>query len=235
MAADPDAPDATPVLVVEDDDAITELVVTNLAAVGLAPHRVRTGRAALTELERTDYALIVLDVGLPGLDGFEVLRSVRRTRTTPVLMLTARAELEDRILGFELGADDYLAKPFSPVELVARVRAILRRAGPHEARAVLDVGSLQLDPTTRSAIDRGEPVALTPLEFDLLYALARAPGSTLSRDAASRQLWGAERAVDARAVDNLVRRLRRKLEADPAAPTRLCTVWGTGYKLEPRA
>src|SRR5260221_7048271 len=102
MAADPTSDIAPPVLVVEDDDAITELVVTNLAGVGLAPTRVRTGRAALTEIERSEYALIVLDVGLPGLDGFEVLRSVRRTRTTPVLMLTARAELEDRILGFEL-------------------------------------------------------------------------------------------------------------------------------------
>jgi len=218
------------VLIVEDDDRIAELVAKNLEAAGFDSTRARSGEQAQELLVRLDPALIVLDLSLPGIDGYEFTRRLRRDRTTPVLMLTARTSESDKVLGFELGADDYLTKPFSTLELVARVRAILRRASSQGAEAVLDRGELRIDPGRREVRRRNTVVETTSLEFDLLHFLAARPGRVFSREALMREVWGHDRIVDTRSIDSLISRLRRKLEDDPSRPRYLQTVWGAGYR-----
>ena len=218
------------VLIVEDDEKIAELVAKNLEAAGFATARARSGEAAQEEVKRIEPALIVLDIGLPGIDGYELTRRLRRDSTTPILMLTARTSEADKVLGFELGADDYLTKPFGTQELVARVRAILRRSSERTPEIALERGELRIDPARREVRRRGEPIETTSLEFDLLYFLATRPGRVFSRDALMRQVWGHDRIVDSRSIDSLVSRRRRKLEDDPARPQYLQTVWGAGYR-----
>jgi two-component system response regulator ResD len=219
-----------PILIVEDDARIADLIAKNLAAAGFEPHHAPNGDRALAEFARLKPALIVLDLGLAGLDGLEVTRRIRKESDVPILMLTARTGESDKLLGLEIGADDYVTKPFSTVELVARVRALLRRSSGMLLERVVEMGDLRIDPARRTVERKGERVTLTTLEFDLLYFVASRAGRVFSRDALMQQVWGSDRVVDDRSIDSLVSRLRRKLEEDPAAPRYLQTVWGAGYR-----
>jgi DNA-binding response OmpR family regulator len=217
------------VLIVEDDPRIARLVSKNLEAAGLVCRISADGDLALREFEKEKPSLIVLDLMIPGTDGYEVCRRVRRESEVPVLMLTARSSEADKLLGFEIGADDYLTKPFSTRELVARVRALLRRAGVKEGEAVRR-GSLLIDPARRLVEREGVRCELTTLEFDLLHFLATRPGRVFTRDDLLHHVWGDDRVVDSRSIDSLISRLRRRIETDPAHPRYVQTVWGAGYR-----
>ena len=219
------------ILIVEDDRRIAVLVAKNLEAAGYACQIAPDGDQGLREFDRLKPALVVLDIGLPGLSGIEVTRRLRRDSDVPILMLTARATEADKVLGLEIGADDYLVKPFGTSELVARVRALLRRTTVTERQRELSFGTLRIDPARREA-ERAGGVALTTLEFDLLYFLASRPGHVFSREALIEGVWGDDRVVGDRTIDNLVSRLRKKLEANPEEPQYLQTVWGAGYRFE---
>jgi len=219
------------ILVVEDDTRIAEVIARNLEAAGFECHVAHDGDRGLAEFARLHPALVLLDLGLAGLDGLEVTRRIRKDSDVPILMVTARTGEGDKLIGLEIGADDYVTKPFSTVELVARVRALLRRSSGQLAERVIEIGPLRLDPGRRTLERQGEPVPLTTLEFDLLYFLASRPGRVFSREALMQQVWGSDRVVDDRSIDSLVSRLRRKLELDPQNPRYLQTVWGAGYRL----
>ena len=195
----------------------------------------RDGRAALDAFDRQRPDLIVLDVMLPGIDGLDVCRSVRSRSQTPVIMLTAKREEIDRLIGLELGADDYLTKPFSPRELVARVKAVLRRAGQAASGEgdLLRFSDLKISGARRTIEDQRGPVNLTAREFELLYYLAGHPGQVFSRDQLMDAVWDYDFVGDPSTVTVHIRRLRAKLETDPARPRYLKTVWGVGYKFEP--
>jgi DNA-binding response OmpR family regulator len=218
------------ILVVEDDRRIAALVSKNLEAAGFSCHETYDGESTLRKLDQLNPDLLVLDIMLPGIDGLELTRIVRRERDVPILLLTARSTDTDKVLGLEIGADDYLTKPFSTRELVARVRALLRRAGAASAETPLRRGDLEIDPARRTVTRGGTGVPVTSLEFDLLYFMAARPGRVFSRDALMAQVWGDDRVVDERSIDSLVSRLRRKLEADPSRPRIIQTVWGAGYR-----
>jgi len=220
------------VLIVEDDAHIAELLRMHLHDEGYAVTHAADGHAGMRELERGQWDALVLDLMLPGVDGLEICRKARSmTRYTPIIITSARSSEVHRILGLELGADDYLAKPFSVLELVARVRALLRRSSGQLGERRIELGDLRIDPARRVVERDGATVPLTTLEFDLLYFLAARPGRVFSREALMEHVWGTERVVDERSIDSLVSRLRRKLERDPAAPSYLQTVWGAGYRL----
>jgi DNA-binding response OmpR family regulator len=221
---------ALSILIVEDDRRIAELVAKNLDAAGFQCRQAHDGLTALKEFTRQTPALIVMDLMIPHLDGLELTRRIRQTSDVPILMLTARADEGDLVLGFEIGADDYLTKPFKTRELVARVRALLRRTNTSSRQGTLVRGDLSIDPDRREAIREQQSVELTTLEFDLLYFLASHPGRVYAREALMQQVWGEERLVDARSIDSLISRLRRKLESDPAHPIYVQTVWGAGYR-----
>ena len=218
------------ILIVEDDPRIAALAAKNLEAAGFECHQVHDGEQALVEFRRLEPSLVVLDVMLPGIDGLEFTRRIRRDSKTPILMLTALASEGDKVLGLELGADDYLSKPFGIRELVARVRALLRRSSPEMAEESLERGDLVIDPGRREVLLKGAPVEITTLEFDLLYFLASRPGRVFSREGLMQHVWGEDRVVDDRSIDSLISRLRRKLEPNPAKPTYIQTVWGAGYR-----
>jgi DNA-binding response OmpR family regulator len=218
------------VLIVEDDARIARLVRQNLEAAGLVCRVAPDGDSALAEFERDRPMLIVLDLMIPGPDGHEVCRRIRRTSDLPILMLTARGDEAEKVLGFELGADDYLVKPFSTRELVARVRALLRRSGAVEKGEPIRRGGLLVDPARRVVERDGERCELTTLEFDLLHFLVLRAGRVFSRDDLLRYVWGEDRVVDNRTIDSLVSRLRRRIEPDPANPRYVQTVWGAGYR-----
>lgn len=219
------------ILVVEDDSRIASLIVKNLEAAGYECHTSPDGGRAIADFARLKPALVVLDLGLAGVDGLEVARSIRKEADTPILMVTARSGESDKLLGFEIGADDYVTKPFSTAELVARVRVLLRRSTGSVGERLLEVGGLRIDPARRTVERDGEPIALTTLEFDLLYLMASRPGRVFSREALMEQVWGTDRVVDDRSIDSLVSRLRRKLESDASNPIYLQTVWGAGYRI----
>jgi len=218
------------ILIAEDDPRIADLISKNLEAAGYEVRQAPDGGRALADLERLKPALLVLDLGLPGVEGLQVLRRIRQTSDMPILVLTARSAESDKLLGLELGADDYVTKPFSTAELVARVRALLRRSGGSVTERTLEFSELRIDPARRTVEREGKPVALTTLEFDLLYFLASRPGKVFTREALLEQVWGTDRVVDDRSIDSLVSRLRRKLEMDPSDPKYLQTVWGAGYR-----
>ena len=221
------------ILVVDDEPNIIELVRLYLEQAGFAVVEARDGTEALRQHERVDPDLIVLDLMLPAVDGIEVTREVRRRGETPILMLTARGEDIDRIIGLELGADDYLTKPFNPRELVARVKAVLRRADPAlRAARPMDVGDLRVDPRRRDAYVGDRRLDLRPREFDLLAALARDPGVVWSRDDLLSSVWGTDFPGETRTVDVHVSELRRKLGEDGPP---IETVKGVGYRLVPPA
>ena len=180
---------------------------------------------------------MILDLMLPEIDGLELTRRLRAVSNTPIIMLTARREEIDRVLGLEMGADDYVVKPFSPPELVSRVRAVLRRAQPAERRpetdaATLAFGAVRIDPAARVVMIGGEPVNLTAKEFDLLCFFARNPRQVFNRDQLLDQVWGETEYIDPSTVTVHIRRLREKVEADPANPRHILTVWGVGYRFE---
>jgi DNA-binding response OmpR family regulator len=221
----------TTVLVVDDEPIVREVVVRYLEREGYRTLEAGDGERARELLERDPPNLVVLDVMLPGLDGLSLCRWIRARSELPVILLTARGEEADRIVGLELGADDYVTKPFSPRELAARVRTVLRRASPVARRdARLSVADLEIDAGTREVTKAGEPLKLTAREFDLLWFLASNRRRVFSRDQLMDRVWGYEAALDTGTVTVHVRRLREKIEDDPSRPTLLETVWGVGYR-----
>lgn len=224
------------ILLVEDDPSVLEAVAYTLEREGFAVRSAADGRAALDEFQRATPDLIILDLMLPGLDGWQLFRSFRRHADVPVIMLTARAEETDRVAGLEMGADDYVTKPFSMRELVARVRTVLRRAAGREEDegAVLEAGGVRLDADKHEVLVEGEPVTLSPREFSLLQYLMRHAGRVRSREQIIAAVWEDEEYLDQRTVDVHVRWLRQKIEEDPGSPRRIVTVRGVGYKFAGR-
>ena len=220
------------VLVVDDEPVVREIVVRYLERDGHRALEAGDADSARTALERHSPSLVVLDIMLPGGSGLDLCREIRQRSQLPVIMLSARADEADRIVGLELGADDYVTKPFSPRELTARVRTVLRRAAPEtDVAQRLVFGALELDESTREVLVRGAPVNLTAKEFDLLAFLARHRKQVFSRQQLMDAVWGYEAAVDTGTVTVHIRRLREKIEADPAQPEWIHTVWGVGYRL----
>lgn len=222
------------VLVVDDEPIVREVVVRYLERDGHETVEARDLDSARDALQRHSPSLVLLDLMLPGGDGLELCREIRARSELPVIMLTARADEADRIVGLELGADDYVTKPFSPRELTARVRSVLRRASQPvspERRLVFD--ELEVDPSTREVTVKGQPVRLTAKEFDLLALFTRHPRRVFSRRQLMELVWGYEAAYDTGTITVHVRRLREKIEADPANPRRIETVWGVGYRFRP--
>ena len=215
-------------VVIEDDEAIGGLVTAYLEREGFAVRWERTGGGGLEAVESGDARIVVLDVGLPDVDGFDVCSRLRRESRTPVLMLTARDEEVDRIVGLELGADDYMTKPFSPRELVARVRAILRRTEP-APQPLHELGDVVIDTRRKVVTVAGEPVQLRTLEFELLAALAETPDRVISRDELLQRVWGTTFPSGTRTVDVHVAQVRKKL----GRPDLIATVRGSGYRLRP--
>ncbi|MFW6097939.1 MAG: response regulator transcription factor [Chloroflexota bacterium] len=228
------------ILVVDDEPTLLQTVRAYLEGEGYEVRTARNGETALQEARAFEPDLIVLDIMLPQLDGLEVLRRLRRgdvataLRDVYVIMLTARGDEMDRVLGLELGADDYVTKPFSPRELVARVKASLRRVGGVERGGdqAYVFRRLRLDPEARLVWKDGREVELTPIEFDLLQALVRHAGRVLSREQLVEQVWGVDYYGDERVVDVHIGRLRKKIEDDAAEPALITTVWGVGYRFE---
>jgi DNA-binding response OmpR family regulator len=224
----------TTVLVVDDEPTIRDVVVGYLEREGFKTLEAADGNRARELLEREAPDLVVLDVMLPGPDGLELCRWIRSRSRLPVILLTARGEESDRIVGLELGADDYVTKPFSPRELVARVRTVLRRAEPDGAtQERLSYDGLAIDSGTREVTRGEEPLKLTAREFDLLWFLASHPRRVFSREHLMRRVWGYSAALDTGTVTVHMRRLREKVEDDPSHPRHLETVWGVGYRFAP--
>jgi DNA-binding response OmpR family regulator len=222
------------VLVVDDEPIVREVVVRYLEREGYRTLEAGDGDDARRLVETQPPDLVVLDVMLPGTDGLELCRWIRSRSELPVIMLTARGEEADRVVGLELGADDYVTKPFSPRELAARVRTVLRRAGTtNGAKERLAFDDLELDAASRDVRRRGEEVRLTAKEFDLLWFMATHPRRVFSRDQLMARVWGYEAALDTGTVTVHMRRLREKIEPDPSHPMHLQTVWGVGYRFVP--
>ena len=224
------------VLVVDDEPTIAEVVSRYLERAGYETHIAADGNEAIDAAATHRPDLVVLDLMLPGIDGLEVMRRLREhdRGRTPVILLTAKGEESDRVIGLRLGADDYVVKPFSPAELVARVDAVLRRvdsAPEHEAPIEFD--DMTIDPAARRVVVRGEEVQLTQREFDVLLFLARHPGQVFSRNQLMDAVWQYSFYSDTSTVTVHIRRLRAKIEADPAAPRHIQTVWGVGYRFQP--
>lgn len=224
------------VLIVDDEPGIIRLISMYLEREGYATASARTGAEALDYVGRNSPSLVILDIMLPDIDGWEVCREIRRSSDVPIIMLTAREGDEDKIVGLEIGADDYVTKPFVPRELVARVKAILRRvraAPPADASdGVLDYGELTIDPAKREVRLSGELITLRAKEYDLLVELARRPGVVFTREKLLQDVWGYDFYGDSGTIDVHIRRLRSKLNDDSANPRFIETVWGVGYKLK---
>ncbi|MFF4486016.1 response regulator transcription factor [Streptomyces sp. NPDC001544] len=231
--ADPAPPDCARVLVVDDDPTVAEVVAGYLGRAGYTVDRADDGPTALIRATAHRPDLVVLDLMLPGMDGLEVCRRLRARGPVPVIMLTARGDEDDRILGLEVGADDYVTKPFSPRELVLRVESVLRRTRPAVQPHTLTSAGLTIDPAARRATKDGAELALTLREFDLLAFLLRNPGRAFAREDLMREVWGWDFG-DLSTVTVHVRRLRGKVEDDPARPRLIQTVWGVGYRFDPR-
>jgi DNA-binding response OmpR family regulator len=224
------------ILVVDDEPSIREVVSLYLRRAGYQVVVAGDGQAALDALGEHAPDLVVLDLMLPKVDGIEITRQLRARGDTPIIMLTARREETDRILGLEMGADDYMVKPFSPRELVSRVKAVLRRTRGSTSEGegqVLAFQGLRIDPRTRLVQVDGEERPLTAKEFDLLWVLARHPRQVFNRDQLLDLVWGLTEYIDPSTVTVHVRRLREKIERDPSDPRHIKTVWGVGYKFEP--
>jgi len=234
-AAEPDT-----ILIVDDEPSVVEVVALYLRREGFRVQTARDGAEALLALGAGRPALVILDVMLPHIDGLSIMRRLRANPAldVPVILLTARGGEADRIAGLDLGADDYVTKPFSPGELVSRVKAVLRRATARQDAAgetPIDHGDLRLDPLSREVLVRGQVVELTVTEFNLLWFLAAHPRHVFRRDQLLDAVWGTSDYLDPGTVTVHIRRLREKIERDPASPAWLQTVWGVGYKFEPGA
>lgn len=224
------------ILVVEDEPSIREVVTLYLERAGYRVNCVSDGSAALAYLVKDMPDLVVLDLMLPGVDGFDITRYLRQQGDTPIIMLTARRAETDRIAGLEMGADDYVVKPFSPQELVSRVRAVLRRTRGQPQQGVgetLEFDDLRINPATRLVEVNGREIQLTAKEFDLLLFMARHKRQVFNRDQLLDNIWGLADYIDPSTVTVHVRRLREKVEEDPSTPRHIITVWGVGYKFEP--
>jgi two-component system, OmpR family, response regulator ResD len=226
------------VLVVDDEPMVREVLSRYLERDGFEVESAADGELALEAFEARRPDLVLLDLMLPRVDGFEVFRRIRASAPSPVIMITARGDVTDRIVGLETGADDYVSKPFSPAEVVARVRAVLRRGAKSAQpaavpREILRFDGLEIDPDARLVRREGHSVSLTPREFDLLHFLASNPQKVFSRYELLDELWDVAFAGDPATVTVHMRRLREKIEADPSRPARLVTVWGSGYRFEP--
>jgi len=225
------------ILIVEDEASIAEVVSLYLKRAGYSPQIASDGRQAMNAFERHQPDLVILDLMLPEVDGLSLARWLRDRSNVPIIMLTARREEIDRITGLEMGADDYVVKPFSPQELVSRVRAVMRRLGREQAETEpdrqLSFEDLGINPLSRVVTIKDTPIELTAKEFDMLYLLARHPKQVFTREQLLERVWGGALYIDPGTVTVHVRRLREKIEVDPSKPTRLLTVWGVGYKFEP--
>jgi DNA-binding response OmpR family regulator len=223
----------TRILAVEDDERIRSAVKLALEDEGWTVDEAESGEEAIEQFQRIAPDVVLIDIMLPGIDGFELCRTIRRTSDVPVVMVTARNDTHDVVAGLEAGADDYLTKPFAPKELSARIRALLRRIRPSQpGHARLAFGDLELIPDEGKVLRDGTEVHLTKTEFRLLCELAESPGKVLSREALLDKVWGYDYFGDGRLVDVHVRRLRTKVEADPANPRHIVTVRGLGYRLQ---
>jgi DNA-binding response OmpR family regulator len=218
-------------LLIDDDARLAELLATYFVPHGVELEHARDGRAGLLRVEQGGFDVVLLDLTMPGMDGLEVCKRLREKSRVPIVMLTARGDETDRVVGLELGADDYLPKPFSPRELLARVRAVLRRAAPEALSDRLRVGDLEIDVSARRVTVSGREVELTALELDLLLALARRAGRVVPRDALFPAAGRGDTAVSERTVDVHISHLRGKLGDDPRAQKRIRTVRGVGYVL----
>lgn len=224
------------IAIVEDEPNINEVVSLYLRRAGYRVVSYADGLLALDALTRQVPDLVILDVMLPGMDGFTLTRRLRDHSAVPIILLTSRREETDRIAGLELGADDYVVKPFSPGELVSRVRAVLRRVPSSQSSSSasrLGFTDMEINPQTRLVVLSGQEIELTAKEFDLLYYLAQHPRQVFSRVQLLERIWGLSDYIDPSTVTVHIRRLREKIEKDPAAPLHLVTVWGVGYKFEP--
>ena len=221
------------VLIVDDEPIVREVLGRYLEREGYDVGVAADGEEAIERFAEAPPDLVVLDLMMPKVDGAGVLDWIRRRAQTPVIMLTARGEETDRVVGLEMGADDYVTKPFSPREVTARIRAVLRRSGGDGGDGQIEHGDLSIDPWGRRAALRGEALALTPKEFDLLHHLAANPGVVFSRIELLEDLWDFAFDGDPSTVTVHIRRLREKIEDDPSRPERLVTVWGAGYRFDP--
>jgi len=217
-------------LLVEDDASIREVATLGLEQSGFAVTSAGDGREGLIQFRQGHFDLVVLDVMLPSLDGFEILREIRKDSQAPVVMLTARSDLHDVVVGLELGADDYVTKPFELPELVARIKAVLRRSTAEPEGGVIATDGLEIDPAAFTVRRHGEEIALTATEFKLLLELARRPKQVFTRELLLELVWNYDYLGDSRLVDAAVQRLRGKIEDDPKEPTLIRTVRGVGYK-----
>lgn len=226
----------TQIVIVEDEPSISEVVSLYLNRAGFEVITFSDGLSAFDHFAKKLPDLVILDVMLPGMDGFSLIRNIRDRSDVPVILLTSRREESDRIAGLELGADDYVVKPFSPQELVSRVRAVLRRTQSKTEtliQGIVQTGNLDINPQTREVLANGSEIILTAKEFDLLYHLATHPRHVFSRDQLLESIWGLRDFIDPSTVTVHIRRLREKIEKDPTSPVHLVTVWGVGYKFEP--
>ena len=225
------------ILVVEDEASIAEVVSLSLKRAGFIVQVASDGKQAMGMLERQMPDFVILDLMLPEVDGLSLTRWLRDRSDVPIIILTARREEIDRITGWDMGADDYVVKPFSPQELVSRVRAVMRRLGREqdavENERALSFDNLSIDPKSRVVIVKESPIELTAKEFDMLYLLARHPKQVFTREQLLERVWGGAQYIDPGTVTVHVRRLREKIEDDASKPSRLLTVWGVGYKFEP--
>jgi DNA-binding response OmpR family regulator len=224
------------IYVIEDEPSIAEVVNLYLRRAGYQVTVLADGQSAMDTLAQKQPDLVVLDLMLPKVDGLTITRWLRDRSDVPIIMLTARRDEADRIAGLEMGADDYVVKPFSPQELVSRVRAVLRRTHGNSEDAVehpLVFETLRIDPQTRLVTALGQEISLTAKEFDMLWLLARHPRQVFTRDQLLERVWGLTDYIDPGTVTVHVRRLREKVEADPSSPEHILTVWGVGYKFEP--
>ncbi len=221
-----------PILVVDDNEQIRSILSQYIRRDGMDVVTAETGEEALARFAETSPCLILLDIMLPGIDGLEVCRRIRAASSVPILMITARDEDADRILGLDIGADDYIVKPFSPGEVMARIRAVLRRITPEKGNETLVAGGLILHLPSLSATLNGVALNLTRREMELLWTLASAPGRVFTRENLLNLVWGYEYAGNYRAVDSHIKRLRAKLDAQPHESFAIRAVWGAGYKFE---
>ncbi len=222
------------ILIVDDEVSIRQLIRFNLEKEGYATVMAEDGPEALEIFRSRQPDLVLLDIMLPTMDGWEICQTLRRESNTPIIMLTAKGDETERISGLEMGADDYITKPFSPKELIARIRAVLRRANPDEETAQVRLNDLVIDIDRHEVTVGGKPVSLTPKEFELLLLLVKNRGKVLSRDMLLETVWGYDYGGETRTVDVHVRRLRQKLDDDPTNPRYIHTVHGVGYKVEGR-